>query len=283
MQDSPLGQRFSLVYLKSDQAITDSDRLRRRIMKAFEKVVARSDHSRLGDFLEGELGIAVLRQGYNGQYIKWEDILHWQMRDVLCTVTLVFKYIRRRRDQDGRSFFTAVRRIFAEEHAAYTIDDEGGVHPFIDSGYQAQIAAVLRGLGAAGNSGALGFVQKADQELMPGGDPREAIRAIFDAAENIFKITFEGAIALNKDTIQKHLQPHLTKSVAEPAEQRASSKLCASLIDWADACHNYRHAPSAPDPAAPSEVLAVALVSQGLGYVRWLSDLQREAQAASTI
>lgn len=282
MQDSPpIGQRYSLVYLRPEHEVQDSDRLRMRLMKVISGHAKDLNAPNLANHLERELGIRVLRTGYDGSNIRWDELLRWSNRDVLCSITLIFRQLYWRSQEHGERFIFDLRRVFSEEHAAYTIDDAGGVHPFVDSTYQAHFAAVVRNLGAAGNNGALGFVQRADEQLMPGGDRREAIRAIFDAAENLFKITFNGTIALNKDTIQKHLQPHFANNGAEAVEQRASAKLSASLIDWADACHNYRHAPGAPDPAAPSEALAVALVSQGLGYVRWLCDLQQAQKAGA--
>ena len=88
-------------------------------------------------------------------------------------------------------------------------------------------------------------------------------------------MTFDGAIALNSATVQSYLRPFIERTHADKIAKRTALKTCDSLKDWADACHNYRHAPGEPDPARPPEELAVVLVSQGFTYVRWLADLKR--------
>ena len=45
-----------------------------------------------------------------------------------------------------------------------------------------------------------------------------------------------------------------------------------SLADWVDALHNYRHGQGVPEPVAPSEELAVYVLSSGAAFARQLAD-----------
>ncbi|WP_157374203.1 hypothetical protein [Salipiger sp. CCB-MM3] len=101
------------------------------------------------------------------------------------------------------------------------------------------------------------------------------MRAVFDAAEHVFKISFKGSISLNKSAVQQYLKPAVDKSITDTTMRRASQKNCDALVDWTDACHNYRHVSPDVEPKMPSEELTVLLVSQGFSYVRWLVDLRR--------
>ena len=82
----PTGERYSLLYLKPDEAIADSQRLRTRLAGRFEATVQNEHEGDLGKFLERELGISVLSNSYS-TYIIWSEIGKWALRDVLCTIT----------------------------------------------------------------------------------------------------------------------------------------------------------------------------------------------------
>ena len=49
--------------------------------------------------------------------------------------------------------------------------------------------------------------------------------------------------------------------------------MLASLKDWVDAAHFYRHEPGTEEVAQPPLPLAVYLVSIGASHLRWLAEL----------
>lgn len=278
-EDVPTGQRFSLIYLRPDELVSDSERLRMRVQKRFAKVARKKEEElEIGHFLEDELGIKVIKRTGYLSYVPWDQVDKWELRDILCSITLIGRLLAKSRPQDAQHFRAELVRIFTEESAAYRLDDDFGVHPAIDSAFQANLAEAIRGTSQAAFVAAKEFLLKADQGLMPDGDSREAVRAAFDAVENVFRVMFGGAIALNKTTVQAHLRPFLETAYTDATAKRAALKSCESLIDWADACHYYRHATGQPEPNSPPEELAVALVGQGIAFVRWLVDLQRSYQ-----
>ena len=273
--EGPKGERFSLLYLRPDEPISDSPRLRMRLQKRFERSVSGTEHPHVGRYLEAELGIKVLHRGVSHPYIHWDAVQKWALRDVLCAVTLIGEHVDSKGQGAAREYKAEVTRIFSEECASYRVDSECGVHPAVDASYQATLASAVRGLHPKSYAAARDYLTRADNSLMPDGDGRDAIRAAFDAVENVFRMMFDGAISLNKSTLQSHLRPLLERLFPDDAARRTALKFHDAFIDWADACHNYRHAAGQPEPAQPPEELTVALVSQGFGYVRWLADLRR--------
>jgi hypothetical protein len=53
----------------------------------------------------------------------------------------------------------------------------------------------------------------------------------------------------------------------------SASKLAASVGEWVDACHFYRHEAGNEDVVQPPLTLAVNLVSVGASYIRWLAEV----------
>lgn len=280
---TPIGQRYSLLYSKPPEPLKDSKRLRKRMARLFDSTVRDFDEYDLGRYIEGELGIDVVSHGPMSAYVDWNDILLWELRDLLCVITLIGRYASRKSHPEAKAYPATVSRILAEEAASYRIDDQCGVHPLIDSAFSANLAAALRGLEGEPGAATQRFMALADENLLPGGDLREVVRASFDAVENLFKANFRGATSLNKANIQTKLRPAIELYYSEPHAKRSALKICDGLLDWAEACHIYRHAPGTEEPSPPPEEVAVALASQAFTYVRWLSDVSlRYSQAADS-
>lgn len=270
----PVGQRFSQLYLRPDRLASDSPRLRRRLITAFQDAVGQRSAD-FGQYLERELGIQLVRRGAMNPYLDWEDLRDGELRDILDSITLLGGYLRASRMTSERIYLPAVQRIFAEESASYRIDPDFGVHPAVDGAYQANIQSAVRSLAAAQFGAARAHIQRADDELLPAGNTRESIRAAYDAVENIFRQQFDRAPHINRASIQNDLRPLVDRVHADPVEKRTAGKIVDALADWVDACHNYRHEPGHPEPTPPSDELAVLLVSQGISFSRWLADLMR--------
>ncbi|MCX5578864.1 hypothetical protein [Kaistia terrae] len=274
-EEIPKGRRFSLLYVTQDSAASDSERLRNRLSKRFELSVGERSYE-VGSFLERELGIELLRLGSDRYYLRWDDFRKVELRDLLDSVTLIGRSVRAQNQHLGAIYFREVSRIFEEERTAYRLDEDFGVHPSIDPAYEANLESAVRGLSSLGFNAARDYLQKADDELLPSGDTRQAIRSVFDAVENVFKQVFPKATSVNSKTIQNELRPHVERSHADGPEKRTALKNVEALTDWVDGCHNYRHEPGHQEPIPPQEGLAVLIVSQGIGYARWLAELSKK-------
>lgn len=61
--------------------------------------------------------------------------------------------------------------------------------------------------------------------------------------------------------------------------QRASAKALEGFKDWIEAAHHYRHEQGVETPSQPAEEIGVMPISHGVGYVRWLAQLDRVTDA----
>lgn len=132
---SPPTQRFSQLYINRDERFPDSPRARRRLSSLIRTVV---HWQQLGLYVEHELGVRI---GNDHGYFwsSWDGFINnAPLRDFLDIVTEVFVYFRSQtgpRDLSNK-WLAEARRIFTEEHVAYSIDDNEVVHPAIDAEFQ---------------------------------------------------------------------------------------------------------------------------------------------------
>jgi hypothetical protein len=196
---------------------------------------------------------------------------------LLDTVTLAAKFFKRKGRDPASLWRDPARRIFAEEHLAYAIDDDCIVHPAVDSEFQRNRTATVAGLQLPRYANSLAAFDRISDELAeapPNG--KEAWRAVFSAVEGLFRLMFPSAPQLNAAAVDTHLGPAIQKNYAgEPVALRAANKQLASFKDWVDASHNYRHEQGSEDPVQPPLDLAVLAVSNGASYLRWLIALDQ--------
>lgn len=231
----------------------------------------------LNKYLERELGINP--EVYQDHH--WVDFFKsCEVRDLLDTITLAAKFLGDGTSADGL-WRDQARRILAEEHLAYEIDDEGVVHPAIDQEFQKNRAATIAGLQLPRYANSLAAFARVSDELVstpPNG--KEAWRAMFAAVEGLFRLMFSSAPQLNSGTVESNLTPVVQRIYAsDPIALRAAMKQLASFKDWVDASHNYRHEQGSEEPVQPPLDLVVLAVSNGAAYIRWLIALD-EASAA---
>src|SRR5689334_11778645 len=111
--DPQPGALYSRVYLRSATAQRDSPRFRKRIYSWFTETIgsASSEWPRVLKLIRLELGTDV---PYNGRYLWGSYFETADIRDVLDTLTLIYRVLANRPDvlEAYRSFVT---RVFDEE------------------------------------------------------------------------------------------------------------------------------------------------------------------------
>lgn len=168
--------------------------------------------------------------------------------------------------------------IFQEEHVTYRADNRGVVRFAVDPEFEANHAATLAGLGQSRFANAASNFDEAYKELSKTPpDGKGAIRATFDAAENVFKVMFKGETRLTSSAVRKQLAPVIQRlySGNGPATAAASKQVDA-FCDWVNGCHNYRHEHDQEDVIEPPLEIAVLFVSTGGAYIRWLIDIDAQ-------
>ncbi len=277
------GGLYAHNYLRADEILRDSPRMRFRLAKLFEEKVPHQGNEAVdfGNFVERELGIEVLRPGGMRPYFPYGDVTkEAEIVDLLHMITLLFRHlkIQHRNANVQEGFLGSIQRIFDETNVGYQLDEKGGVHPKFDEEFERVRVSTIRHIGAPEFEAVRQFVEAAEQAMLANPlDGKAAIRSTFDAVENLYKQMFPKTPQLNKANIQNNLKQlieRLYDGDANRNARRSSLKQVEALIDWVDGAHQYRHAPGTPEPSLPPEGLAILCVPQGFAYVRWLAELK---------
>jgi hypothetical protein len=276
----PQTPSFRRLYLRPDSPLSDSPRLRRRLATiipehCFETFEERDE---LGRWMASAFGIDVNHdEGMGGRVFDFEDFfLETDIHDVLEGITAIARFLAIRERSNANAWLALVRKVFAEEHMAYRIDDDGVVHPLVDQAFEAERVSVIGALaGDAFNAARAQFENAiaALEEDPP--DTRGAVRDCFDAAENLFRLLTGSGQNLTQTNVTATLKPVVDRlhGGLDPATQSHAGRMLSSFADWADAGHPYRHAQSDTQIQAPTQSIAVLYLSTGAGFIRWLAHM----------
>ena len=199
---------------------------------------------------------------------------------MLDTITVVAASLHSEYSKDDRRgrFLAEARRILKEENLAYEIDEIGGVHPLVDATFSAAMDSAISGMDNPRYAASAECVNRIDGYLLQ--DPQDfigAIRAVFGACENTFKLMY-GVPRLDAKTAGERIGGDQQRFYTEhPTLQAASAKTLEAFKQWVNAAHFYRHEQGVEEPNQPAPEVAILLVSQGLSFVRWLTALDQKA------
>lgn len=267
MNDMPKGQLFSRIYLERSPAAADSKRFRHRLASW----IGQHQHSLqdLARTIRNELGVSPTKP--NTSAIDWAYFLeHAELRDVADTITFAYRELK----VTGAGHFAPqliefAERALREENVSLNVDDEGGVHFFVDEEFQRARVATIAILGEAGNSAALSSYERGLQAMV-GGDTLTGVRGVFDAAEGLFKQA-TGEPRLGSAELSKQLKLR-TKLYYSDRAGDAAGLMLTGYGTWVNACHQYRHADHVPEPTPPPQEIAVALIATGSAFIRWMAE-----------
>ena len=280
MATEPHQTSFRRLYLRPDTPLPDSPRFRRRLATIVPEFWFKASEERgeLGRWMASAFGIDVDHSdsGY-GRAFHFEDFfLKADIHDVLESITAIARFfaIRQQRNFDG--WLDLVRQIFAEEHMAYRIGDDGVVHLLVDQAFEAARISVIGALGGETfNAARTHFEDAMDALEEQPPDTRGAVRHCFDAAENLFKLLTQTGQDLSKQNVNTTLRPivdGLHASLDQAIRQHAG-RMLSSFAAWADAGHPYRHAQGDTEIQAPTMPLAVLYLNTGAGFLRWMAHM----------
>ncbi|WP_293406706.1 hypothetical protein [Phenylobacterium sp.] len=209
--------------------------------------------------------------------VDWDAFfLKLELRDLLDSLTIAYSVANR--DGYKQTLRGFVERALREENLQYTTDEECGLHPYIDAAFQQARVSAIASLSEHGHGAALASYQGGMNALV-NDDTLTAVRSVFDAAESVFKQEF-GVARLGKSEIDKNLAPRLRAYYSDRASD-AGGRLIAAFGEWVNGAHSYRHADGAPEPTPPPRELAVAFITAGTAWIRWMTDTNF-LQSAST-
>lgn len=274
-ENVPIGQLYSRIYLQPTETVRDSKRMRMRVLRAIERhIPSRRRDAGFGAAVEGELGIEIVSSGgYSSPHVWWERLVRQELSvsDLLNVMTMLWRGVEGR---DRDNFRNNITRIFAEEAIGFSIDEEMGFHPAFDEEFERSRRSIVRILNRERFRHEADFVAMSEAALLANPlDGRAAIRAVYDAAENLFK-RITGRQNITNGHVRRELAAIALQDIPKDGKSNvAVNKILNAFEDWAAACHVYRHAPGEAGTAQPTEAIAILIVSQGYGFVRWLAEL----------
>jgi hypothetical protein len=271
--ERPHGQRFSQVYLRPAELLSDSSRARRRVAALLDSM---SELEGISSDIVGELGVDPI---YGYDCVNWARTLErFSAQDFFDIFTIVCRYLLKKRNSPER-FVAKASRIFAEEDLRYEIDSGGGVHFRVDAEFAANTHAAIAALSTTRYANAREQFELAMAALSAANiDGKQGIRGVFAAAECVFKLMYDRS-RLAAGDVRKSLKPTVhTLFSDDPTALRAATASIEAFADWVDACHNYRHEQGVEEPLQPPLDLAVQLISVGSGFLRWLIAIDGKLQ-----
>lgn len=284
----PAGERFSQTYLAKGPLTKDNERFRRRLAEKFSSMCQkRETQTAFGKMLVAETGASLATDVY-GEPRMGNFFPEGELRDVLDAITLFYRFLSNRfaglaravgvqaasaqvpNPDHWRAF---VERVFREERVGYRVDEQCGVHYFVDEEFERNRVATLAGLDNPLLANARQAYEDAFRHLdSTPRDTKAAVRSIFEAAEILAKRVMPEAQRLNGKIIEGPLRAKCLAALGgDETEQKSLAKVFDSFGDWVDAMHLYRHGQDGHEPVAPSEDLAVHAISTGSAYIRLLA------------
>lgn len=281
MHDKPAGQRFTFLYRDRSTRAADSPKMRLRIGEILAQVLRRSSNYDAGDIaalLRRELGIQV-NAYYTSDLVKaWQGM---DRDDLLDAITVVFLGLGGTSNSTALVWRDNVARVFAEERISLTIDSQGGVHLAVDEEFALNRQSTIDALNNARYNAVTDFFDQAYAALdeRP-ADTRHAVRAMYEAIENLFKLMLAGQVSrLGKSEIDKYLKPKMA-DVYSGNDLDAAKLMLSSFSEWVNGMQQYRHAAGATEPSGPPIDLAIFIISAGSSFLRWL--LRLDADLSTT-
>ena len=142
----------------------------------------------------------------------------------------------------------------------------------IDGAFHAVRQAAIASLNGPRYEATAAMVEEVDRYLLePHPDYITAIRSVFGACENLFKLMYEVPRLDAKTARDKLSIDHQSFYSSYPMLLRANAKSLAGFMEWIDAAHFFRHEQGSETSYQPTEEHAILMISQGLAFVRWLA------------
>jgi hypothetical protein len=275
--EPPIGKPFSRVYLEPGKPTHDSDRFRSRLAAFFDQFVKLSSDRALARLIHRELGVAV-QSDHEGGFLWAHFFETAQIADLLSSLTFTWMALTGDRQiEAAEKWLRFVRRVLLEENVSYRVDEACGVHFLVDEEFERSRVATLAILGRPGYAAVLKEFDDAYRSLdRDPPDGKTAIKATFEAVEILFKLVCHDKQVerLSSNEIAKHLGSKVTSLYAGNAPaSSAANQMLASFGNWVNAAHNYRHGQKTEEVVQPPAELAIAMLSSGASFLRWLAEI----------
>lgn len=276
-KETPIGKRFSHVYIDRGEPQKDSERFRKRLggyidqhFHDYRKEISRT--------IKRELGVDVPTP-FTGYYDVANFMIKSALRDVLDSITVIWNILD---EGDASEWLVFVQRVFEEENLGYRVDEQGGVHYFIDEEFERNRVSALSCLTKPRYAAVEASFEDSHSKLdSKPSDTKGSVRSIFEAVEILYKLLIDSKEKdrLNSSGVRSNLKPIVGKLYGnDKTALTAAEHLLDGLCDWIDALHMYRHGQKVEEPSNPPMGLAIQMLSSGATYLRWLAEIDKCVQ-----
>lgn len=267
------GALFSRTYVYGGPPAQDKSSVRKRLSSFYEYQI----NSRV-DFLEIDVMMYIEVEG--GKYISEtakdirEYIIRCYVNDLLDFITLLWKYLKSiHMNRVADLWAEFVERVFAEERMGYLLDDQCGVHIFVDQEFERNRVSALACLSDARYTGIRDSFERSFGYLdnrVP--DTKASVRSAFEALESMARLVSNSRTNLSRKMVKETLKPLLLASAIHDIEANAISEAADGLAEIVNSIHNYRHGAASETPVAPSLAYAVFVLSSVASFLRLLAE-----------
>ena len=271
------GKRFSLVYLNRNEPVRDSQRFRNRLSAFYTQELAKEHKDSIKTAFQKEAGIEIpylANFGFNISAVFENN----ELRDVLDSITLVYQVLVSKKWPGLANGWKAfVERCMREENVGYQLDEECGVHYFVDEEFERNRFSTLSALDSPDLRSVKAAYDDAYRHLDNTPiDTKACVRSLFESLEILAK-QMTGSKNLNKWLVQNTLKDSAIDQLAsDDTGRKVISEMFDSFGIWVDAIHDYRHGQPESEPVAPSEELTVYVLSSGSSFLRFLLEVRNK-------
>lgn len=276
----PVGKLFSHVYLSGGTLLRDKETFRRRLGAYCQSNFSNQNGS-MGGFLRTEMGLQIPYRYPNYQFEEF--FVSAEIRNVLDAITLIWRFYlldKYNRNSIEQSWHDFVARALKEENMGYRLDEQCGVHFFVDEAFERNRQSIIPALGQARYAGVLtafeGAYSALDSEPQ---DTKQAVRLIFEAVEILAKLMQPKAARLDKQVIESICDRAKASYDGDKTASSVADKMFAGFVDWMNGLHYYRHGQGVEETVMPPLDIAIFAISNGTGYLRWLIEIDAQSQS----
>ena len=268
------GKRFSLIYLDRSTPLKDSQRFRNRLAAYYKENLHEHHCEKIKKEIEKEIGVEVSYKSYFGWDLPglFKKV---EFRDVLDSITTIFQAMGGSSgNRLAGNWMEFVSRVLSEENMGYRLDSQCGVHYHVDEEFERNRFSTLSVLENPKYGASMAAYEDA-YRYMDSNPPgtKATVRSMFESLEILVKQIVKTR-NLNKWIVENTLKEKCLKLYGnDETAIKTVSELFNGFAKWVNALHNYRHGQKSDEPVAPSEEVAVYVLSSGSSFLRWLISL----------
>ena len=270
----PKGKRYSQLFLERYRGQSDSKTLRKRIISTFTHHFGEYENmvDEVGQTIQRRIGADIQYNRFHGNPMLTWFFTDCKIYEVNDAITVIAEVLKLYKEEFADIWLKEVNEIYIEEGMPYCVVGNV-VEPYIDEAFSHNQVTLLSGLKADGLEDVRENVSSAYKNFRQTEiASKAAIAYMVEALTSYLKLKV-GISTLGEKDINQHLLPKLQDMYAkDQTALKASNQMVMAFCNWVEANQQYGQGEKDGSEQPPTE-LAVLMVDQGTGFLRWLLDV----------